>query len=58
RFLLRNLHCKTEIEYELSHGSLLIMAGELQHHWKHCVPKTAKTKDERINLTFRQIFNY
>ncbi|NMT56667.1 alpha-ketoglutarate-dependent dioxygenase AlkB, partial [Vibrio parahaemolyticus] len=24
----------------------------------HCVPKTAKTKDERINLTFRQIFNY
>ncbi|MCZ4274254.1 alpha-ketoglutarate-dependent dioxygenase AlkB, partial [Maritalea porphyrae] len=26
RFLLRNLHCKTEIEYELSHGSLLIMA--------------------------------
>ena len=58
RFLLRNLHCKTEIEYELSHGSLLIMAGELQHHWKHCVPKTAKTKAERINLTFRQIFNY
>ncbi|WP_438472045.1 alpha-ketoglutarate-dependent dioxygenase AlkB family protein [Vibrio alginolyticus] len=58
QFLLRNLHCKTEIEYELSHGSLLIMAGELQHHWKHCVPKTAKTKDERINLTFRQIFNY
>ncbi|MGU3792951.1 alpha-ketoglutarate-dependent dioxygenase AlkB family protein [Vibrio diabolicus] len=58
RFLLRNLHCKTEIEYELSHGSLLVMAGELQHHWKHCVPKTAKTKGERINLTFRQIFNY
>ncbi|MEH0669318.1 alpha-ketoglutarate-dependent dioxygenase AlkB family protein [Vibrio owensii] len=55
RFLLRNLHCKTQIEYELSHGSLLIMAGELQHHWKHAVPKTAKPKGERINLTFRHI---
>ncbi|PFG58548.1 alkylated DNA repair dioxygenase AlkB [Vibrio sp. ES.051] len=55
RFLLRDLHCKTEIEFELSHGSLLIMAGELQHHWKHSVPKTAKQKNERINLTFRQI---
>ncbi|AUI87626.1 alpha-ketoglutarate-dependent dioxygenase AlkB [Vibrio azureus] len=55
RFLLRNLHCKTQIEYTLSHGSLLIMAGELQHHWQHSVPKTAKHKDERINLTFRNI---
>ena len=55
RFVLRNLHCKTQLEYELSHGSLLIMAGELQHHWKHAVPKTAKPKGERINLTFRHI---
>lgn len=55
RFVLRNLHCKTQIEYELSHGALLIMAGELQHHWKHAVPKTAKPKGERINLTFRHI---
>lgn len=57
RFILRNLHCKTQIEYELSHGALLIMAGELQHHWRHYVPKTAKPKGERINLTFRQILN-
>ncbi|MGI9949736.1 alpha-ketoglutarate-dependent dioxygenase AlkB family protein [Vibrio hyugaensis] len=55
RFLLRNLHCKTQLEYELNHGALLIMAGELQHHWKHAVPKTAKPKGERINLTFRHI---
>ncbi|PAW08988.1 alpha-ketoglutarate-dependent dioxygenase AlkB [Vibrio sp. V1B] len=55
RFLLRNLHCKTQLEYELSHGALLLMAGELQHHWKHAVPKTAKPKGERINLTFRHI---
>lgn len=55
RFLLRNLHCKTQIEYDLSHGALLIMAGELQHHWRHSVPKTSKPKGERINLTFRHI---
>ncbi|WP_321285174.1 alpha-ketoglutarate-dependent dioxygenase AlkB [uncultured Vibrio sp.] len=55
RFLLRNLHCKIQVEYELSHGALLIMAGELQHHWSHSVPKTAKPKGERINLTFRHI---
>lgn len=55
RFILRNLHCKTQIEYQLSHGSLLIMAGETQHHWRHGVPKTSKPKGERINLTFRQV---
>nr|WP_319556904.1 alpha-ketoglutarate-dependent dioxygenase AlkB [uncultured Vibrio sp.] len=58
RFLLRNLHCKTQVEYELSHGALLIMGGELQHHWRHSVPKTAKPKGERINLTFRRILQY
>ncbi|CAE6953112.1 alpha-ketoglutarate-dependent dioxygenase AlkB [Vibrio sp. B1FLJ16] len=57
RFVLRNLHCKTQIEYELSHGALLIMTGELQHHWRHGVPKTSKPKGERINLTFRNILN-
>ncbi len=57
RFVLRNLHSKTQIEYNLSHGALLIMAGELQHHWRHGVPKTSKPKGERINLTFRHILN-
>jgi len=39
----------------LEHGSLLIMAGEMQHHWLHQVPKTKKNVGERINLTFRTI---
>lgn len=55
RFLLRHLHCKSKMEYELTSGSLLIMAGELQHFWQHSVPKTARPKEPRINLTFRQI---
>ncbi|MDF2152554.1 alpha-ketoglutarate-dependent dioxygenase AlkB [Vibrio sp. CAU 1672] len=55
RFLLRHLRSQTQLEYELPHGSLLIMTGELQHHWQHSVPKTAKPKHARINLTFRNI---
>jgi alkylated DNA repair dioxygenase AlkB len=44
------------IEYELSHGSLLIMSGSVQEHWKHSIPKAAGVKDGRINLTFRKFF--
>lgn len=40
---------------QLEHGSLLIMAGEMQQYWLHCIPKTKKTIGERINLTFRLI---
>jgi len=39
----------------LQHGSLLIMRGETQHHWKHQIPKTMKPIGPRINLTFRII---
>lgn len=39
----------------LENGSLLLMKGSTQHHWKHQIPKTAKTINQRINLTFRTI---
>ncbi|SCY41208.1 alpha-ketoglutarate-dependent dioxygenase AlkB family protein [Flavobacterium caeni] len=39
----------------LEHGSLLLMRGATQHHWKHQIPKTAKPVGPRINLTFRTI---
>lgn len=55
KFQLRNIQTKEKIEIELTHGSLLIMQGELQHFWQHQVPKTSKIVDERINLTFRVI---
>jgi len=57
RFVLQHLITKEKIEFELTSGSLLIMAGSTQHYWRHCVPKTAKAKLERINLTFRQIIS-
>ncbi len=39
----------------LEHGSLLLMQGSTQHHWKHQIPKTARPMASRINLTFRVI---
>ena len=44
-----------KVDIPLSNGSLLTMAGETQHYWKHQIPKTIKTLESRINLTFRQI---
>ncbi len=55
RFLLRHIRSKEKIEFLLSHGSLLVMGKGIQTYWQHAVPKTAKTKKARINLTFRQI---
>jgi alkylated DNA repair dioxygenase AlkB len=39
----------------LTHGSLLLMAGQTQHHWHHAIGKERKTAGPRINLTFRLI---
>lgn len=48
---------KINLDVPLEHGDLLIMAGALQHHWQHSVPKTRQQKSARINLTFRTIFS-
>lgn len=53
KFQLRHNQTKEKIEIHLTHGSLLIMQGELQHFWQHQVPKADKKVGERINLTFR-----
>jgi len=56
RFLIRrNDDNSIKLEFPLKHGTLLIMSGELQHHWQHSVPKEKKIKESRINLTFRII---
>lgn len=40
---------------DLVSGSLLVMSGETQKNYLHCVPKTAKIVGQRINLTYRKI---
>lgn len=56
KFSLRNYKDKTITRsFELTHGSLLLMQGQTQHHWEHQVPKTSRLISERINITFRCI---
>ena len=47
---------KEKIEYTLAHGSLLVMSGTTQTHWRHALPKMLRVKEERINLTFRMMY--
>lgn len=55
-FKLRHLEDKTlKKDVRLEHGSLLIMAGEIQHKWQHSVPKEEDEKSPRVNLTYRVI---
>ncbi|MCH2176572.1 MAG: alpha-ketoglutarate-dependent dioxygenase AlkB [Lentisphaeria bacterium] len=44
-----------QLKLNLSHGSLLIMAGETQHFWKHQIPKSKRKLLPRVNLTFRKV---
>lgn len=41
------------VTFELAHGDLLVMHQGCQDSWLHCLPKTRKPKQPRVNLTFR-----
>jgi alkylated DNA repair dioxygenase AlkB len=43
------------VRLKLASGSLLLMKGETQHHWKHGIEREARPCGPRINLTFRRI---
>ena len=55
KFILKHPGSNERLTFDLAHGSLLVMAGTCQHHWRHAVPKTAAAVGERINLTFRNL---
>jgi alkylated DNA repair dioxygenase AlkB len=55
-FQFRNYKTNKDLKsLELTHGSFLLMRGETNHYWEHCVPKTKQVLNERINITFRVI---
>jgi alkylated DNA repair dioxygenase AlkB len=54
-FKLRHNRGQPTLDLLLGHGSLLLMGGSLQHHWRHCLPKSRGITAPRINLTFRLI---
>lgn len=54
-FLFKHRDSGEKLSILLENGSLLEMKGPIQRHWLHSLPKTAKVKEARINLTFRQM---
>jgi alkylated DNA repair dioxygenase AlkB len=54
-FRLKRKNGSVAFSERLPHGSLLIMAGNMQEHFKHEVPKEPGVIQPRINLTFRYI---
>jgi alkylated DNA repair dioxygenase AlkB len=56
RFVIRHKRNREDRrELELCHGSLLVMGGTMQHHYRHGLPRTTKQVGERINVTFRRV---
>jgi alkylated DNA repair dioxygenase AlkB len=43
------------VRLPLQSGSLLLMKGDMQRHWKHGIDKERRPCGPRINLTFRRI---
>lgn len=57
RFQLRHRKGKArrQLDLLLEHGSLLIMRGTTQQHYRHGIPREPAVTEPRINLTFRRI---
>lgn len=53
RFVLQSKATKERRVLELGEGSVLVMGGAVQRHWRHGVPKTNRQVGPRLNLTFR-----
>ncbi len=55
-FQLKHKVTGEKLTVPLKAGSLLVMSGQTQAYWSHCLPRTKVIKSPRINLTFRQIY--
>ena len=42
------------ITVDVTHGDMIVMAGDTQLHWEHRVPRDPRVTGERLNVTFRQ----
>jgi alkylated DNA repair dioxygenase AlkB len=54
-FRIKHNKIKEVLSFQVTNGTLIIMAGTMQQFWKHEVPKTKEAVGERINLTYRKI---
>lgn len=55
KFVLKHNRTNFKVNVLLEPGSLLMMEGETQMHWKHSLPVSKRIFEPRINLTFRTI---
>lgn len=55
KFCFKHKRTQETVSLMLEDGSLLVMKDATQTHWLHRLPKSAKIKTPRINLTFRTI---
>lgn len=56
-FILKSKKNPFTIINNLENGSLLLMGGSIQSHYKHGILKNREIKEPRINITFRYIQN-
>ena len=52
-FLVRPKGGGTSRSWHLGRGDLLVMGGESQHTFEHCVPKVARAEGPRLSVMFR-----
>jgi alkylated DNA repair dioxygenase AlkB len=55
RFVLRHRRTRLIHAFQLGEGSVLVMGGTTQRHFRHHVPRTRVPVEPRMNLTFRVI---
>ena len=52
-FLVRPVSGGPVLRHRLGRGDLLVMGGQFQQAWEHCVPKTSRPVGTRISVQFR-----
>jgi len=55
KFAFKHKKTSESVSLTLDAGSFLVMRGDTQKYWQHCLPPTRKTDKSRVNLTFRTI---
>lgn len=55
RFVIAPRRGRGSESLELVHGSLLVMGGTFQAHYRHGLPRAPGLQGERLSLTFRRV---
>lgn len=56
KFRFKHKYKAEHAEVMLHSGQLIVMSGQTQRYWKHCIAKSTRIIQPRINLTFRYFY--